>query len=266
MNYSRIKTYWNDQYTLSAARLFPQFVDALARGGEEAREFVEENAGLVETVAGGPEEVEEILTAIARDRQAVENQHYFFNTAMGLLSRVRTVVQNKFDNCMRYGQLAGLPVSEVTADTLLPYFRKYEEAEGAEGSEEQTNGPAQVGTGTGDGLDAGDKARLDADAAALGAGAPKGAATGDTDGLDQTAGKEAEQAAPESDGTKTAPAPEGGGTFAADFLREEIAELAKTGLGKNKTWEAVSDRAKTFGVTRAQVWAWYDELTAPQVI
>lgn len=134
MTYSKLRKHWEGQYILSSNKLFPEFLSNLAMGGSQAQNFIDENTDLVETIAGGPEEVESIENAICKDKGAEENQVYFFKLAMRDLQKIKVLLQRKYEGCIRFCEQLGIVPTDYTAENLLPGVRQAEDTEEAEGA------------------------------------------------------------------------------------------------------------------------------------
>lgn len=225
--YIDLKKHWSDQYRLSANKVFADFLYNLERGGAQAQEFIEGNPNLAETVLGGPEEVEATLKVIAGDKEAAENQAYFFGVANGMLARVRALLARKYEASVRYCEQMGIPAEDFTPETLLPGVRKAEEDGGFVAPE--TTPPA-----------------TDPDPATE---APGAEATPEAEAnAAETPAEVAEDVAP----------------ITEDDLKAKINVLVGEGASKSEIWQAVLDVAEPLGWGAKRVWAYIDEIVPKQ--
>ncbi len=262
--YNELKAHWANQYRLSANKVFADFLYYLERGGTDAREFIDANPDLVETVAGGPDEVAAIITAIENDTEAAENKVYFFGVAAKMLARVRSLLQQKFDASVRYCEQIGITVGDLNAETLLPCVRRSGDGSdtdpdpnaGATGNDPDPDNETPVGDGA-------SKSETPDDEQAAETVSEEQPTPADQPTEEPAADDEPTA----DDAPESTDAPEIGDADAAyteDDLKAQIATLVGDGASKSEIWQTVTATAEPLGWGAKRVWAYVDEIAPKQ--
>lgn len=264
--YNDLKTHWANQYRLSANKVFADFLYYLERGGKDADEFIDANLDLVETVAGGPDEVAAIIAAIKTDKEAAENKEYFFGVAAKMLSRVRTLIQQKFDASVRYCEQIGIEVGDFDAETLLPGVRRSDE-----GGDANSDADPNVGITGSDpdrvdeipSADGASKSEISDDEKPVETVSEEQSIPTDrpTDESQEATDINDAEAEPEKDAVEKVL---DGDAMTEDDLKALIGTLVADGASKSEIWQAVTDVAGPLGWGAKRVWAYVDEIAPKQ--
>jgi hypothetical protein len=243
--YNKIKKHWDNQYPLSTNKVLAEFRRSLSMGGAKARDFIAENPALAETALGGHEEVVAVIAAITKDKEAVENQAYFFKLAIGQLLAVRALLARKYAATVRYCEQMGIDPADLTPETLLPTLRVAEERGLIDPMETEPQTPS-IAPDPAPGIEVvADGAPSPADLT------PETEPTGDTEGLPEL----------EAEDTTELDETAGPATITEDYLKMNIRLRAEDGASKTDVWQNVMSDAKAIGWTSRDVWAYYDEIT-----